>query len=174
MYRHKHDSRPYSELQRKKKIRTSPQEITNSQTNTEPGIPYFSSALAEEQVLHNTATHEYSKIMSHTLRNLASNINHKICYEKIYLALFFFICLLVPKLLGHVYKYSLQPPRLEIYFLFKWVEMRPPASHPYSSSTFWVSYSKNFICATFAISYLSVQLRTRTVHLSAKIPNNVF
>ena len=59
-------------------------------TTLKPVILYFSSVLVEEQVLYNAASHEYSKIMSHTLRNLASNINHKICYEKIYLAFAFF------------------------------------------------------------------------------------
>lgn len=63
-------------------------------TTLKPVILYFSSVLVEEQVLYNAASHEYSKIMSHTLRNLASNINHKIRYEKIYLAFaFFFFCL---------------------------------------------------------------------------------
>lgn len=59
-------------------------------TTLKPVILYFSSVLVEEQVLYNAASHEYSKIMSHTLRNLASNINHKICYKKIYLAFAFF------------------------------------------------------------------------------------
>lgn len=86
-------------------------------TTLKPVILYFSSVLVEEQVLYNAASHEYSKIMSHTLRNLATNINHKIRYEKIYLAFafFFFVCLLVPKLLGHIYKYSLQAPQLEMH-----------------------------------------------------------
>lgn len=62
-------------------------------TTLKPVILYFSSVLVEEQVLYNAASHEYSKIMSHTLRNLASNINHKIRYEKIYLAFAFFFSL---------------------------------------------------------------------------------
>lgn len=114
--------------------------------------------------------------MSHSLRNLASIINHKICYEKIYLAFFFFLISILNFLLSSPafgsYLQILLTTTSTWPFLLKCTE--PSCTVPLLRGFVSNSLKNPFICAAFTVPALRAELWLRIEHVSAEIPNGVF